>query len=104
MPRFQFRKQEVGGYRNQHERNGRERKIEGRNMSYGALQIILDLIEIYRELSRSAPLVQKRTANGWKVITRMIATKALRRMVSSLGRKKSDTLHPPVKIGGEPRN
>ena len=49
------------------------------------LAIILDL-DFYPELSGSAPLVQTRTANGWKVITRTVATKALTRMVCSLGR------------------
>ena len=40
--------------------------------SYGALEIILDLPDLYPELSRSAPLMQTRTANGWKVITRTV--------------------------------
>ena len=35
--------------------------------SYGALAIILDLLDFYPELSGSAPLMQTRTANGWKV-------------------------------------
>eukprot|EP00904_Undaria_pinnatifida_P003784 jgi/Undpi1/13406/HiC_scaffold_8.g03065.m1 len=53
---------------------------------YGALEIILDLLDLHPELSGSAPLMQTRTASGWKVISRAVATKALRRMVSSLGR------------------
>ena len=53
--------------------------------SHRALEILLDtlLIDIYPELSGSAPLMQTRTATGWNVVTRTAATKALRKMVSS---------------------
>ena len=43
---------------------------------YGALEIVLDLLDFYPELSGSAPLMQTLTANGWKVVTRTVATKA----------------------------
>ena len=43
---------------------------------YGALEIVLDLLGFYPELSGSAPLMQTLTANGWKVVTRTVATKA----------------------------
>ena len=68
--------------------------------SYGALEIILDLLDLYPELSGSAPLMQTRTANGWKVITRTVATKALRRMVSSLGRDPMQYALHSGRIGG----
>ena len=68
--------------------------------SYGALAIILDLLDFYPELSGSAPLMQTRTANGWKVITRTVATKALRRMVSSLGRDPMQYALHSGRIGG----
>lgn len=63
--------------------------------SYGALKTILDLLPRTAELRGSAPLMQTRTASGWKVITPTIVTKALRGVVSSLGRslegKQNDT-------------
>ena len=51
--------------------------------SNGALEILLDLLDMYHQLSGSAPLMQTRTATGWNVVTRTAATKALRKMVSS---------------------
>ena len=51
----------------------RNEKARNEN-SYGALEIILNLLDL--ELSGSAPLMQTRTANGWKVITHTVATKA----------------------------
>ena len=79
------RQQEVGGYRNQDKCNGRERTKGKNGKSYGAMEVVPDLLDFYPELGRSAPLMQTRTVNGWKFITRTVATKALRRMVSSLG-------------------
>lgn len=67
---------------------------------YGALEIILDLLDLYPELSGSAPLMQTRTASGWKVISRAVATKALRRMVSSLGRDPAQYALHSGRIGG----
>ena len=67
--------------------------------SYGALEISLDL-DCYPELSGSAPLMQTRTANGWKVSTRTVATKALRRMVSSQGRDPMQYALHSGRIGG----
>ena len=52
----------------------------------GALEIVLDLLDICPELDGSAPLTQIQSATGWTVATRTISTKALRRMVDSLGR------------------
>ena len=68
--------------------------------SYGALEIILDLLDLYPELSGSAPLTQTHTVNGWKFITRTVATKALRRMVSSLGRDRMQYALHSGRIGG----
>ena len=39
---------------------------------------ILNLLGFCPELRGSAPLMKTRTASGWKVITRTVATKALR--------------------------
>ena len=77
---------------------GKERTGEGE--SKGALEILLDLIDIYPELDGSAPLMQFRTATGWKVVTRTIATKALRRMVRSLGRDPVQYALHSGRIGG----
>ena len=68
--------------------------------SYRALETFLDLLDFYPELSGSTPLMQTRTANGWKVITRTVATKALRRMVSSLGRDPMQYALHSGRIGG----
>ena len=68
--------------------------------SLGALEILLDLLDLHPELSRSAPLMQTRTATGWKVITRTVATKALRRMLSSLGRDPTQYALHSGRIGG----
>ena len=77
------------------------RKEKARNeKSYEVLEIILDLLDFYPQLSVSAPLMQTRTANGWKIITRMVATKALRRMVSSLGRHLARYALRSGRIGG----
>ena len=43
--------------------------------SLGALEILLDLLDLHPELSRSAPLTQTRTATGWKGTTRTVAAK-----------------------------
>ena len=67
----------------------------------GALEILLDLLDLYPELSGSAPLMQTRTATGWKVTTRTVATKALRWMVGSLGRDPTQYALHSGRIGGE---
>ena len=53
--------------------------------SYRALQINPDLLYFYAELSGVAPLIQTRKANGWKVITRTVATKSSGQMIIRLG-------------------
>ena len=63
---------------------GNEGVVDGKNK--GALEILLDLLDIYPELDGSAPVMQIQSATGWTVATRTMATKALRRMVGSLGR------------------
>ena len=68
--------------------------------SQGALEILLDFLDLHPELSRSAPLMQTRTATGWKVITRTVATKALRRMLSSLGRDPTQYALHSGRVGG----
>ena len=68
--------------------------------SHGALEILLDLLDIHPELNRSASLMQTRTGTGWKVITRTVATKALRRMLSSLGGDPAQYALHSRRIGG----
>lgn len=68
--------------------------------SNGALEIILGLRDFYHDLGGSAPLMQARTATGWKVVTRAVATKALRRIVSSLGRDPAQYALHSGRIGG----
>ena len=68
--------------------------------SHGALEIFLDLLNLHPELSRSEPLIQARTGTGWKVITRTVATKALRRMLSNLGGDPTQHALPSGRIGG----
>ena len=58
----------------------------GDGKNNGALEFLLDLLDIYPELDGSAPLMQIQSAIGWTVATCTIATKVLRRMVGSLGR------------------
>ena len=68
--------------------------------SHGALEILLDLRDLHPEVRRSAPLMQTCTATGWKVITRIVATKALRWMLSSLGRDSTQYALHSGRIGG----
>ena len=63
---------------------GNEGGGDGKNSE--ALKIMLDLLDIYPDLDGSAPLMQIQSATGCTVATRTMATKALRRMVGSLGR------------------
>ena len=51
-----------------------------------ALEILLDLLDIYPELEGSAPLMQIEPATGWTADTPTVATKASRQMVGSLDR------------------
>ena len=68
--------------------------------SHGALEILLDLLDLHPELRRSAPLMQTRTVTRWKGIARTVATKVLRRMVGSLGRDPTRYALHSGQIGG----
>ena len=58
----------------------------GDGKNNGALEILLDLLDIYPELDGSAPLMQLQSATESTVATRTMATKSSRRLVGSLGR------------------
>ena len=78
------------------------RTVDGKrgDREVGALEILLDLIDTHPGLDMIAPLMQSCTTSGWKVITRSEATRALRLLVSCVGREPSqDALHSG-KIGG----
>ena len=55
----------------------------------GALEILLDLKDTHTDLDMTAPLMQSCTTSGWKVITQSEATRALRLLVSCVGREPS---------------
>ena len=60
----------------------------------------MDLVDNYPELDESAPLMQTRSATGWTMATRTMATKALRRMVGSLRRDPVQCALHSGRIGG----
>lgn len=66
----------------------------------GALELILDLLDIHPELGLQAPLMQTTASNGWKVISRTEATLALRMLVSSTGRDPLQYALHSGRIGG----
>ena len=66
----------------------------------GALEILLDLIDTHPDLDMTAPLMQSCTTSGWKVITRSEATRALRLLVSCVGREPSQYALHSGRIGG----
>ena len=66
----------------------------------GALEILLDLIDTHPDLDMTAPLMQSYTTSGWKVITRSEATRALRLLVSCVGREPSQYALHSGRIGG----
>ena len=66
----------------------------------GALEILLDLIDTHPDLDITAPMMQSCTTSGWKVITRSEATRALRLLVSCVGREPSQYALHSGRIGG----
>ena len=60
--------------------------VEGDARSKGALEILLDLLDLYPTLDGAAPLMQTYSVAGWRVINRTEATHALRVIVGGVGR------------------
>ena len=54
--------------------------------SKGALEILLDLLDLYLTLDGAAPLMSIYYIAGWRVINRREATHALRVIVGGVGR------------------
>ena len=52
--------------------------VDGGVRSEGALEILLDLLDLYPTLDGAAPLMQMYSVAGWRVINRREATHALR--------------------------
>ena len=64
------------------------------------LRILLDLLDMYPELDSQAPLMQGAGEQGWKVVSRSEATRALRLLVSSLGMDPEEFALHSGRIGG----
>ena len=60
--------------------------VDGDVRSKGALEILLDLLDLYPALDGAAPLMQMYSVAGWRVINRREATHALRMIVGGVGR------------------
>ena len=61
--------------------------VDGGVRSKGALEILLDLLDLYPTLDGAAPLMQTYSVAGWRVINRREAsTHALRVIVGGVGR------------------
>ena len=60
--------------------------VDGNVRSKGALEILLDLLELYPTLDGAAPLMQTYFVAGCRVINRREATHALRMIVGCVGR------------------
>ena len=59
--------------------------VDGDIRSRGALEILLDLLDLYPTLDGAAPLMQTYSVAGWRVINRREATHALRVIVGGMG-------------------
>ena len=59
--------------------------VEGDVRNKGALEILLDLLDLYPTLDGAAPLMQTYSVAGWRVINRREATHPLRVIVGGVG-------------------
>jgi len=66
----------------------------------GALEILLDLLDLHPELGGSAPLMQSVKQGKWAVVSRSEATVALRDMARSVGANPADFALHSGRIGG----
>ena len=64
------------------------------------LQVVLDLLDLCPQLGRQAPLMQWAGPLGSKVVARSEATRALRLLVSSVGRNPEEFALHSGRIGG----
>jgi len=66
----------------------------------GALEILLDLLDMHPELGSSAPLMQSAKQGRWVVVSRSEATAALRDMAERVGGNPSEFALHSGRIGG----
>ena len=66
----------------------------------GALEILLDLLDVHPELGASAPLTQSLKQGRWAVVSRSEATVALRDMARRVGANPEDFALHSGRIGG----
>ena len=74
--------------------------VEGDVRSKGALEILLDLLDLYPTLDGAAPLMQTYSVAGWRVINRREATHALRVIVGGVGMDPLQYALHSGRIGG----
>ena len=67
---------------------------------HGALEVLLDLLDIHPNLGAESPLMQTVGAEGWKVVNRTEATQALRLMVALCGKDPAEFALHSGRIGG----
>ena len=66
----------------------------------GAFEALVELLDAHPRLPGGAPLMTRRTASGWKVITRIEAVVALKRMAASAGKNPAQFALHSGRIGG----
>ena len=66
----------------------------------GAFETLVEVLDAHPQLPGGAPLTTKRTASGWKVITRTEAVVALRMMAASAGKNPAQFALHSGRIGG----
>ena len=74
--------------------------VEGDVRSKGALEILLDLLDLYPTLDGAAPLMPTYSVAGWRVINRREATHALRVIVGGVGMDPLQYALHSGRIGG----
>ena len=74
--------------------------VEGDFRGKGALEIMLDLMELYLTLDGAAPLMPTYSVAGWRVINRREATHALRVIVGGVGMDPLQYALHSGRIGG----
>ena len=70
------------------------------NQATGALELLLELLEIFPHLGPSAPLMQTWSTRGWRVITRNDATMTLRQLATCAGKDPMQYALHSGRIGG----
>ena len=66
----------------------------------GALEALVERLEAHPRLPGGAPVMTRRTASGWKMITRTEAVVALRMMAASAGKNLAQFALHSGRIGG----